>query len=276
LPLKTTFILSVIILNLYFDCFAQLGSGASENTLLMMSTESHNLNHSPSFLGNQALAAKMEKPIYGVFSEQKYIFDGINNVILFGGLPVFRNYVTAGLNFSGSELCNQTSISLGISKKLGVKMDVGLRFNYFIEHFSGYESNNFISADAGFVFHLSSTVHLGLQIDNACTAFLSKSGNPEVKIPYRCKWGLGYDVSDQFFIGFDFVKEENLKINMVTLLKYQLKKKISIKYTVSAIQMSNAIGIEWLQKKIHFQFVCAHHPQLGISAGVIICSNQIL
>lgn len=276
MPLKTTFILSVIILNLYFDCFAQLGSGASENTLLMMSTESHNIVQSSSFIGNQALAAKLEKPIYGVFSERKYIFDGIHNVILFGGLPVFRNYVTAGLNFSGNDWCNQTLISLGIAKSLGVKMDIGLRFNYFIEHFSGYESNNFLSADAGFVFHLSSKVNLGLQIDNACAVFLLKAGKPEIKIPYRCKWGLGYDISDQFFIGVDFVKEENFKINLVTLLKYQLKKKISIKYTVSAIQMSNAIGIEWFQKKIHFQFVCARHPQLGYSAGVIICSNQIL
>ena len=223
-----------------------------------------------SYLNNQASLAQIKNIAVGVYGERKFLVTATSLYTAALAIPTKNGNFGINLTYSGFKNFNESQIGLAYARSLGKKVDVGAQFNYYsyrVPSFSGAATYNF---EMGAIFHVTDKLNMGVHLYNPTGGHFSKT---DEKLTSSFKIGVGYDVSDNFFVSSEIVKEENFPVNLNTGVQYRFEKQFFLRLGIATATSTGyaGIGISW--DNFRMDITGSYHPQLGLSPGLLLIMN---
>ena len=221
---------------------------------------------------NPAAHANLPQSSAGIYGERRYMLPDLQLFTASAGLNTSSGNWGLHAGYFGFSEQNQMQLSLAYGRKLSKAIDVGGAFHYQTIRQSGiYGNASAITGSIGILFHLSSQLQAGISAFNPFRAKWSKAD--EERLPSRYSFGLGMDVSDNFFIGADLVKEENLPTEVQVAFHYKMLSKLFVRGGITTLSPSYFASIGLLLKAFRLDIATSYHPQLGVSPGILLMAN---
>jgi len=207
----------------------------------------------------------------GFYGERRFLLSELNYYSAAIGLPTSSGNFGLQLGYFGFSDYNETHAGLAYGRKLGAKVDIGAQFDYNSLQITGYGKTSAINFQLGTVLHLSEKLHVGFHAYNPVGG---KFGNDkEEKLASVYTIGSGYEASDKFFISAEIQKEENRPVNVNAGLEYKFLPQLSIRGGVSTATSVVFGGIGLQFRSFRLDITISHHPQLGLSPGLLLVFN---
>lgn len=269
--MKTIILLSALLTIQFHQLRAQSLRHSLAQPYIGLSAYSSKQNDPLSFTGNQAALAQVRSAGIGVFGERRFMLSQTSNYTAGASLPTRLGNIGIQLSYAGFKNFNENKIGLAYARKLGKLLDVGVQFNYYGYRIPAYGNASAINFEIGAMLHLTERLNAGIHVYNPVAVKLRK--NSEEKLAAACKFGLGYDASDKFFISSEIIKEEDKAVNVIAGLQYHFARQFFAKagfMSESATAYAGA-GVAW--KNLRLDVSSAYHPQLGFSPGLLLIMN---
>lgn len=217
---------------------------------------------------NPAALSNVKTTVVGVWAEQKWAMPGVNQ---FTGVVAFSSHSGSWAlqaDYLGFFGFNQSRIGFSYGRSLGEKMDVGTTFHASGLKIPGYVHTAAISFDAGLVFHFSKRVHGGISVQSPVQVSIRKHAETSSAVLFRT--GLGYDVSEQFFLTAEMIKQTDAIAAFQIAASYRPIRELLLR---TGINMQEALffvgaGIEYRSMFLHLMIT--RHPQLGIAPSLAL------
>lgn len=221
-----------------------------------------------SILINPAALSNLKRSSAGVYSERRFLLNALSQYTAVAGFQT--NSGTFGLqaDYFGYSNFSETQIGLGYGRSLGSKVDVGVKFNYYNLRIPGYGNASTFHFEAGVLMHLTEKLHAGFSVFNPVGGMLNKTTNEKIASVYR--GGLGFEVSDKFFISAEVIKEEGKQVGVNAAFQYLLVKQLLVRAGINTVNTQPFIGVGLKFGQFRVDVATAYHPQLGISPAVMM------
>jgi hypothetical protein len=222
------------------------------------------------FLNNQAALTNITKTQIGVFAENRF---GLKELALYNIVGAFAtNLGNIGVQVQrgGGTNFNENKLGLAYGRKLSDKIAVGAQFNYYGYNVPGVQKSNTVFFELGILAHASEKLHVGFQVQNPVGGNLK---NTTEKVASLYSIGIGYDASNEFFIGANLSKEENTDLQANIGFNYNFYKKFFAKAGVLTNQGFLYAGAGVAFNGVRFDISASHHPQLGFSPAISILTQ---
>jgi hypothetical protein len=208
----------------------------------------------------------------GFFFEQPFL---LKELINFNAVLVYednnQNLFSFTFQHFGFKVYSKETLALGYSRKLGSMISIGSRFSYRNENFQWISNHSNISGDIGMIIKLSNQMNYGISLGNIISHEL-KNQNALGKIVFKS--GLGYELSPQFYVTADFIREENFKNEIIISTCYSPHKKLKFNYGLITSNMSNYAGIEMEMFKMKIGLSIFYHSTLSITPGFYLTTMK--
>ncbi len=238
---------------------------------ISLSAYSTQQNDVLSFTGNQAALGQVKNAGIGVFAERRFMLAETSVYTLASSIPTRLGNFGIQLNYAGFKNFNENKIGLAYARKLGRLVDVGVQFNYYSYRVPAYGNASAINFEIGALLHLTDKLNAGVHIYNPVGGKIGKDKAEKLAAVYKA--GLGYDVSERFFVSAEISKEEDQRVNVTAGLQYQFAKQFFLRtgfVTESTIAYVGA-GLAW--QNLRLDITSGYHPQLGLSPGILLIMN---
>lgn len=221
-----------------------------------------------SFTSNQAALAQIKDFEAGVFGEKRFFLTELNFYTAAVVVPTTQGNFGVEANYFGFSSYNESEIGLAYGRKLGDKVDLGVKFNYYAMRTAGYGSAGTINFEGGIIMHLTNKLNAGLHIYNPVGGKFSGKIDEELSSQYT--FGLGYEVSERFFISGEVFKEENIPVNLLAGFQYNLDKQFFVRAGLASANGNSyaGAGIKW--KSLRLDVSASYHQQLGFTPGLML------
>ena len=220
---------------------------------------------------NQAALSNIQHPAIGVYSERRFLLAATSYYSLVAVFPSRLGRFGAQLNYGGSKNFSENKIGLAYARSLGVKLDIGIQFNYYGYRVPAYNSAAAINFEAGLIMHFSEKFHGGIQAYNPVGGKLEKATGEKLASVY--KMGFGYDASPVFFAGMEVIKEENIPVNCIASLLYRFAGRFFARIGIATESSAVFGGAGWHWNDLRVDVSASYHPQLGFSPGIMLIMN---
>jgi hypothetical protein len=261
-----------LLLPLFIITLNQLSAQSLRYSLaqpyISLSAYSQKQNDPLSFTGNQAALAATKHSGIGVFGERRFMLKETSVYTLATSLPTRLGNFGIQVNYAGFKNFRENKIGLAYARRLGKLVDVGVQFNYYGYNIPAYGKASAINFEIGAMLHLTDKLNAGIHVYNPVGGKFGKGSDEKLAAAYKA--GLGYDVSDKFFISSEIIKEEGKAVNVIAGLQYRFAKQLFAKagfISESTIAYAGA-GIGW--KNLRLDISSSYHPQLGFSPGILL------
>jgi hypothetical protein len=224
-----------------------------------------------SFVGNQAALAKVKTGGIGIYGERRFLLAENSVYGIAAAIPTKKGNFGVQVNYSGVANYKEQKAGLAYAKSLGEKLDIGVQFNYYGFSVPSYINASTVNFEAGAIVHISDKLNAGVHVYNPVSAGLGK--NREEKLATAYKLGLGYDVSENFYIASEVLKEQNLPLNVTSSFQYQFKKQFFVRGGFRSDNSTGFAGVGFLYKNLRIDLASSFHPQLGVSPGLLFIYN---
>ncbi|CAN5458584.1 hypothetical protein BH11BAC3_BH11BAC3_09260 [soil metagenome] len=223
-----------------------------------------------SFLNNQAALAQVKDVAVGVYGEKRFLLNATSMYAAALAIPSKMGNFGVSMKYAGYKNFNENQIGLAYGRSLGSKVDLGIQFNYYGYKVPSYTSANAVDFEIGAIVHLTDQLNAGIHVYNPVGGNFSKT---DEKLTSAYKIGLGYDVSEQFFISAEVVKEEDYPINLNAGIQYQFVKQFFVRAGVSSATSTGYAGVGLSWNNLRLDISGSYHPQLGLSPGLLLIMN---
>lgn len=216
---------------------------------------------------NQAALAQANTVSMALFGEQRFSIGATRFYNAIVAMPTPKGNFGIQLKYGGFKNFNESELGLAYARNVGKKLAVGIQFNYYGYQIPAYNSASTVCFELGALVHLTEALNLGFHTYNPVGGQLSKTGD---KLTSAYTLGLGYDVSDLFFVSAEMIKEENFPVNVNAGVQYQWRKQFFARVGIAtATSTPNAgLGIGWGQFRM--DVTASYHPVLGLSPGLLL------
>ncbi len=221
-----------------------------------------------SFIVNPAALANLKHAGAGVYSERRFLLNAFSQYTAVSGFQTNSGAFGLQADYFGYANYNETQIGVGYARSLGSKVDIGAKFNYYNLRIPAYTSASAFHFEAGILVHLSEKLHAGFSVFNPVGGELNKSANEKIASVYR--GGLGYEVSDRFFISAEIIKEENKNAGVNAVLQYELVKQLLLRAGINTVSKQPFAGVGLKFGQFRIDVATVYHPQLGVSPAVML------
>ncbi len=223
-----------------------------------------------SYVNNQASLAQIKKITIGVYGERKFLLTETSLYTASVAIPAKSGNFGVNVKYSGFKNFNENQIGLAYGRSLSKKVDIGAQFNYYNYRVPSYNTASTFNFEVGAIFHLSDKLNMGLHVYNPVGGNFSKTNE---KLTTAYKVGVGYDVSDDFFVGSEIVKEENFSVNLNTGIQYRFEKQFFARMGIATATSTGyaGVGISW--NNLRLDVTGSYHPQLGLTPGLLLIFN---
>jgi hypothetical protein len=233
----------------------------------------YSINHVDVFsvTSNQAALAQMEKPSVGVFGENRFLVAETNMYSAIVAVPTKEGNFAFQADYFGYKNYNESQLGIAYARKVGTKLDLGIKFNYYSFRIPGFENPSTVNFEIGVICHFTEKLNGGIHIYNPVGGRLSKTENDKLSSIYS--FGLGYEASDNFFVSAEIVKQEDLPVNFNAGVQYNFAKQFFARFGIASQNESpyGGAGVSW--KNFRLDISASYHPQLGISPGLMLIMN---
>lgn len=221
-----------------------------------------------SMIINPAALSNLKQSAAGVYSERRFLLNALSQYTVVACFQT--NSGTFGLqaDYFGYNNFSETQIGLGYGRSLGSKIDVGVKFNYYNLRIPVYGNASTFHFEAGVLMHLSEKLHAGISVFNPVGGMLNKTANEKIASVYR--GGLGFEVSDKFFISAEIIKEEGKHVGVNAAFQYALAKQLLLRAGINTVNTQPFVGVGLKFGQFRVDVATAYHPQLGISPAVML------
>jgi hypothetical protein len=224
-----------------------------------------------SFAGNQAALAKIKTGGVGIYGERRFLLAENSVYGINAAIPTKKGNFGIQVNYSGIANYKEQKAGLAYAKSLGEKLDIGVQFNYYGFSVPNYINASTVNFEAGAIMHISDKLNAGVHVYNPVSAGLGKDKTEKLAAAY--KFGLGYDISDDFYIASEILKEQNLPLNITSSFQYQFKKQFFVRAGFRSDNNTGFAGVGFLHKNLRIDLASSFHPQLGVSPGLLLIYN---
>jgi hypothetical protein len=234
----------------------------------------YSFNHADvfSFVSNPASLSQLKNSSAGVYAERRFLLSELNNYTAVIGLSTASGNFAVKANYSGFSDYNETQLALAYARKLGNKMDIGARFNYYGIRIAGYGNASAISFEAGTILHISERLHAGIHVNNPVGGKFGKDppdSYREEKLPSLYSFGFGYDASEKFLVSAEIEKEEDQPVNVTAGLQYKFLPQLLARAGISSATSTAWLGLGLTLRSFRLDVTAGYHPQLGITPGLL-------
>ena len=202
------------------------------------------------------------------YTEKRFMLNELSLVSAGIVLPVSEGAFGLQASSFGNWVYSQRKVGMGYGRSLGEGLNAGVQFNYTHLHIAGYGNAGSLSADVGFIYHVSENIVAGLQLSNlAGTSFSSAKGD---KMPGSAAAVIGYTLSDAFYISAGVAKELGQPLSVQVALQYQVLQKLQLTGGLETGRSNLYMGAGFQIMQMQLDAVASFHPQLGISPGLML------
>ncbi len=266
---KYIFIASIVLL-ISADIFSQALRQPVSAIYLGLGSYSTQHDDVFSYINNQAALAQVKNVSAGVYGERRFLLTATSLYTAAIAIPTKNGNFGVNIKYSGFKNFNENQIGLAYARSLGKKCDVGIQFNYYGYKVPSYTSASTVNFEIGAIVHLTDKVNMGVHVYNPVGGKFSKT---DEKLTAAYKVGLGYDVSDNFFISTEIMKEEDFPVNLNAGIQYRFMKQFFARVGVASATSTGyaGVGISW--SNFRLDVTGSYHPQLGLSPGLLLIMN---
>jgi hypothetical protein len=233
----------------------------------------YSINHVDVFsvTSNQAALAQIEKPSVGVFGENRFLVAETNMYSAIVAVPTKEGNFAFQADYFGYKNYNESQLGIAYARKVGTKLDLGIKFNYYSFRIPGFENPSTVNFEIGVICHFTEKLNGGIHIYNPVGGRLSKTENDKLSSIYS--FGLGYEASDNFFVSAEIVKQEDLPVNFNAGVQYNFAKQFFARFGIASQNESpyGGAGVSW--KNFRLDISASYHSQLGLSPGLMLIMN---
>jgi len=217
---------------------------------------------------NQAALAQIKKTSGGVYGERRFLLSDLNYYTATGCITTSSGNFGVQAGYFGFSDYNETQLGLAYGRKLGSKLDVGVQFDYNALQVAGYGKTSAINFQIGTILHLSEKLHAGFHAYNPVGGKFGKDNQEKLASVYT--GGMGYEASDKFFLSAEIKKEENKPVTVNAGLQYKFLPQLLVRGGIATGTSVVYAGVGLQLKSLRLDITTSHHPQLGISPGLML------
>lgn len=223
-----------------------------------------------SYLNNQAALSQVKNVSAGVYAERRFLLNETSLYTAAIAIPTTNGNFGINLKYQGFKNFNENQIGLAYARSLGKKVDIGVQFNYYGYKVPSYNSASTVNFEIGAIIHLTNKLNMGMHVYNPVGGKFSKTNE---KLTSAYKVGLGYDVSENFFVSTEIVKEEDFPVNVNTGIQYRFSKQFFARVGIASTTSTGyaGVGVSW--NNFRLDVTGSYHPQLGLSPGLLLIMN---
>lgn len=239
---------------------------------IYLGLSAYSINHSDvfSYLNNQAALAQIKNISAGVYGERRFLLTETSLYTAAVAIPTKKGNFGVNVKYSGFKDFNESQLGLAYARTLGKIVDIGVEFNYYSYQVPTYISAATVNFELGAIVHLTDKLNLGVHVYNPVGGNFYKTNE---KLTAAYKVGLGYDVSELFFISTEIVKEENFPVNVNTGIQYRFLKQFFARLGIATATSTGYVGFGVGWSNFRMDVTASYHPQLGVSPGLLLIMN---
>ena len=233
----------------------------------------YSINHADVFsmTSNQAALAQLRDAGVGFFGENRFLLAETNMYSAIIALPTKEGNFAFQADYFGYKNYNESQLGIAYARNVGKKLDLGIKFNYYSFRIPGYQNSSAVNFEIGAIAHLTEKVHLGIHFYNPVGGYLSKTADEKLGAIY--KFGIGYEVSENFLISAEIVKQEDFSINVNAGIQYSFAKQFFARVGIATEKESPYAGAGVYWNNLRLDVTASYHPQLGLSPGLMLIVN---
>ena len=209
-------------------------------------------------LKSPTAAANYARYLFGdELSEQNFAFV----------LPFNGNFAGLSVNRYGISEYNEIKAGLGLAKKFGEDLSIGVKVNLHQIKITNYGDATTFSVDAGVNYALSKQIGLGLYVNNPSSQTY-KTSNIATNIPTVIHLGATYTPSDKVIVATTVSKDFDQKFDVSVGVDYRFHEILSLRGGISAKPFKQYVGIGLNYQKLVLDVAVQSHPQIGYTPQI--------
>lgn len=223
-----------------------------------------------SYLNNQASLAEMKHVAVGIYGESRFLLAASSLYTSAVAIPTKNGNFAMSIIYTGFKNFSESEIGLAYARKLGNKVDIGVQFNYYQYRVPLYAGGTAVNFEIGAIVHLTDKLNVGMHVYNPVGGDFGKT---DEKLTATYSVGVGYDMSENFFVSTEIIKEENFPVSINAGLQYHFMRQFFVRAGVATATSTwyAGVGISW--SKLRLDITGSYHPQLGLSPGLLLIVN---
>ncbi len=223
-----------------------------------------------SYLNNQAVLAEIKKTAIGIYGERRFSLAATSLYAATVAIPTKNGNFGINIIYTGFKNFTENQAGLAYALSLGKKVDVGVQFNYYSYNVPSYARDAAINFEIGAIVHLTDKLNIGMHVYNPVGGNFTKT---DEKLTAAFTLGLGYDMSDNFFVSTEIVKEENFPVSINAGFQYRFMHQFFVRAGIVTATSTwyTGVGVSW--GNFRLDVTGSYHPQLGLSPGLLLIMN---
>lgn len=224
-----------------------------------------------SYLNNQAALVKIKNVQAGIYGERRFLLAATTLYAVAVAIPTEKGNFGINIKYGGFKSFNESQVGFAYARNLGQKVAIGVQFNYYSYTIPSYNNAATVNFELAAIFHLTDKLNLGMHVYNPVGGKFFKV-NEKLTAAYTI--GLGYDISENFYISTEIVKEENFVVNVNSGVQYRFMKQFFARVGIAAATSTGyaGFGVGWSIYRL--DITSSYHPQLGFSPGLLLIMNM--
>lgn len=216
-----------------------------------------------SFTANPAVYPSVEGFSCSVYSEKKFMIEGLNLLSFSGMFARSRSAMGLQVQYFGNPDYNELQAKINYGKSLG-KINIGAGVSYNSMTVAGFEKESAINMQLATVWQLSENLYSALQIINPRISRKRKMSTASIY-----KLGFGYRHSSRVYTGFEFFKEEDKPPQALAVVYYRFARQFFARggFISGTSQLFGGAGWNW--KDFRVEVVSCQHAVLGASPALL-------
>lgn len=244
--------------------FAQYNQGARLTAMANAGaaiSDTWSLNSNPAGITGQkspTAALNYTRYLFGdELSEQNFAFV----------LPFGNNFTGVSINRYGISEFNEIKAGIGLAKKFGEELSIGVKANIHQIKITNYGSATTFSVDVGANYTLNRQIGLGLYVNNPSSQEY-KSANVETNIPTAVHFGATYAPSNKVMVAATVSKDFDRKFDVGVGIDYKFYELLSLRGGLSAKPFKQHFGVGLNYQKLILDVAVESHPQIGYTPQI--------
>ncbi len=216
-------------------------------------------------MNNQAGIALFNKPMVGVYYENRFMLNQLSTKSIAGIWPTKLGVVGASYNYFGYSLYNNQKIGLTYARAIGKKLRVGIQLDYLQTTLgNNYGSNGNVTFELGVQSDITDKITIGAWVFNPIMVKLAAFDSERLPAVFRL--GFAWHISDILLATVE--AEKNTVFNPITFrggLEYELKNRFFFRTGFSTRKEIFSFGFGLYIKHLTFNISAIMHESLGFS-----------
>ncbi len=216
------------------------------------------------FSGNPAALGQIKKWSAALHGERPYM---LNELSVYNGmlaLPLADGGIVVSGALRGQHF-RELMAGFGYGKSIG-NLDAGLQFSFHQFSAAHYGRASFVQVQGGLIYHVNEHFRTGIHLVNPVSGSLNKLE----KLPFQYAAALGYDASEQFFLGVALKKTRDRPVSFDLGLQYQFDKSLRARAGMQTDGGRFYCGGGFLWGNIELDVTLAMHQQLGLTPSLAL------